>query len=219
MAITIAGSGIVEANLADNAVTLAKMASGTDGEILTYDASGNPTSVSVGTDGQVLTSTGAGSPPAFEAAAAGGKVLQVVQGTKTSESSSTSTTFADISLSASITPSATSKVLIIATLNATGKAQSATDSALGLRLVRGSTTVTNIDRIGSYAPDSSNHNWSGTTSISYLDSSHGGDGSTAITYKIQMANSGGAGGTVYVNGQYFGVGDSMSTIILMEVGA
>jgi len=29
MAITISGSGIVEANLADNAVTLAKMASGT----------------------------------------------------------------------------------------------------------------------------------------------------------------------------------------------
>jgi len=72
MAITISGNGIVEANLADNAVTLAKMASGTDGEILTYDASGNPVAVSVGTDGQVLTSTGAGSPPAFEAAAAGG---------------------------------------------------------------------------------------------------------------------------------------------------
>jgi hypothetical protein len=47
------------------------MASGTDGEILTYDASGNPTSVSVGTDGQVLTSTGVGSPPAFETAAGG----------------------------------------------------------------------------------------------------------------------------------------------------
>jgi hypothetical protein len=72
MAITISGSGIVEANLADNAVTLAKMASGTDGEILTYDASGNPTSVSVGTDGQVLTSTGVGSSPAFEDAGGGG---------------------------------------------------------------------------------------------------------------------------------------------------
>jgi len=73
MSITISGNGIVEANLADNAVTLAKMASGTDGEILTYDASGNPVAVSVGTDGQVLTSTGAGSPPAFETAAGGGK--------------------------------------------------------------------------------------------------------------------------------------------------
>ena len=51
----------------DDAVTLAKQAAGTDGQIITYDASGNPTAVGPGTDGQVLTSTGAGSPPAFEA--------------------------------------------------------------------------------------------------------------------------------------------------------
>lgn len=50
----------------DNAVTLAKMAGGTDGQIITYDASGDPIAVGPGTDGQVLTSTGAGSPPAFE---------------------------------------------------------------------------------------------------------------------------------------------------------
>ena len=42
------------------------MAAGTDGQIITYDASGNPVAVGPGTDGQVLTSTGAGSPPAFE---------------------------------------------------------------------------------------------------------------------------------------------------------
>jgi len=39
---------------------------GTDGQIITYDANGNPVAVGPGTDGQVLTSTGAGSPPAFE---------------------------------------------------------------------------------------------------------------------------------------------------------
>ena len=55
------------ARIADDAITLAKMASGTDGQIITYDASGNPVAVGPGTDGQVLTSTGAGSPPAFEA--------------------------------------------------------------------------------------------------------------------------------------------------------
>ena len=55
----------------DDAVTLAKQAAGTDGQIITYDASGNPTAVGPGTDGQVLTSTGAGSPPAFEAIPAG----------------------------------------------------------------------------------------------------------------------------------------------------
>jgi hypothetical protein len=52
--------------LPDDSVTLAKMASGTDGNIISYDASGNPVAVATGTDGQVLTSTGAGSPPVFE---------------------------------------------------------------------------------------------------------------------------------------------------------
>ena len=50
----------------DDSVTLAKMAPGTDGNIISYDASGNPVAVATGSDGQVLTSTGAGSPPAFE---------------------------------------------------------------------------------------------------------------------------------------------------------
>ena len=61
--------------IADNAVTLAKMAGGTDGQIITYDASGDPIAVGPGTDGQVLTSTGAGSPPAFEAIPAAGAAL------------------------------------------------------------------------------------------------------------------------------------------------
>jgi len=61
----VTGSGSL--TIADNAVTLAKMAGGTDGQIITYDASGDPVAVGPGTDGQVLTSTGAGSPPAFEA--------------------------------------------------------------------------------------------------------------------------------------------------------
>jgi hypothetical protein len=52
--------------LPDDSVTLAKMASGTDGNLISYDASGNPVAVATGTDGQVLTSTGAGSPPVFE---------------------------------------------------------------------------------------------------------------------------------------------------------
>ena len=58
-------------SLENDSVTLAKMAGGTDGQIITYDASGDPVAVGPGTDGQVLTSTGAGSPPAFETPAAG----------------------------------------------------------------------------------------------------------------------------------------------------
>jgi len=68
-------AGVPTASIQDDAVTLAKMASGTDGVIITYDASGNPVHVGPGTDGQVLTSTGAGSPPAFEAAGGGAWTL------------------------------------------------------------------------------------------------------------------------------------------------
>jgi hypothetical protein len=67
------GSGLIKAGaIDDNSVTLAKMAGGTDGNIISYDASGDPTAIATGDDGQVLTSAGAGQPPAFEAAAAGG---------------------------------------------------------------------------------------------------------------------------------------------------
>jgi len=75
-AITIKDLGVATAEIQDDAVTLGKMAPGTDGNIISYDASGNPVAVATGNDGQVLTSTGAGSPPAFETLpASGGLVL------------------------------------------------------------------------------------------------------------------------------------------------
>lgn len=48
-------------------VDVADLADGTDGELITWDASGNPTTVAVGTANHVLTSNGAGSAPTFQA--------------------------------------------------------------------------------------------------------------------------------------------------------
>jgi len=62
----IADDAVTEAKVANDAIGITEMKAGTDGHVITYDASGNPTTVGPGTDGQVLTSTGAGSPPAFE---------------------------------------------------------------------------------------------------------------------------------------------------------
>jgi len=78
-------------SLDDNSVTLAKMAGGTDGNLITYDASGDPAYVTTGTSGQVLTSGGAGVAPTFQTAASGGKVLQVGFSSTTSQISTTST--------------------------------------------------------------------------------------------------------------------------------
>ena len=71
----IADDTVAEANMANDAISLAELKAGTDGQVITYDASGNPTAVGPGTDGQVLTSTGAGSPPAFEDLPASGATL------------------------------------------------------------------------------------------------------------------------------------------------
>jgi len=65
-------AGVPTASIQDDAVTLAKLASGTDGELITWDASGDPAVVAVGTATHVLTSTGAGAAPTFQAAAGGG---------------------------------------------------------------------------------------------------------------------------------------------------
>ena len=51
----------------DDAITLAKMAVGSDGALITYDTSGNPVAIT-GSDGQVATSSGSGAVSAFEAA-------------------------------------------------------------------------------------------------------------------------------------------------------
>jgi len=64
--VQLADLNVTSGKIANDAVTLAKMASGTDGNIISYDASGNPVAVATGNDGQVLTSAGAGAPPVFE---------------------------------------------------------------------------------------------------------------------------------------------------------
>ena len=67
-------TGIVN-TVADNAIGLGQMASGVDGNVISYDASGNPVAVATGSDGQVLTSAGAGAPPAFETLSTGSLTL------------------------------------------------------------------------------------------------------------------------------------------------
>jgi len=240
MAIVINGSGtvtgisvgglpddIIDAGtLADNAVGLAQMAGGTDGNIITYDTSGNPAVVATGSSGQVLTSAGAGAAPTMAAAAGGGKILQVVSTTVTDTPSiTTSSGWVDWSgLSVVITPSATSsKVLVTASVNISTNADSAQ------RLVRMISTSTPIcigDQVGS------NRNRSTTGgnihrgdhemmqySVNYLDSPNT---TSATTYKMQGTDNN--SDTFYLNRESADsdqADDSIgaSTITVMEIGA
>jgi len=53
-------------------IPVSELRTGTDGELITWDASGNPTTVAVGTSTHVLTSNGVGAAPTFQAPAGGG---------------------------------------------------------------------------------------------------------------------------------------------------
>ena len=60
-------TGIVEAGITNDAINFAThLKAGTDGELITWDASGDPAAVAVGTSGHILTSGGTGVAPTFQ---------------------------------------------------------------------------------------------------------------------------------------------------------
>jgi hypothetical protein len=167
--------------------------------------------LAIGTAGQILQVNSGATAPEWATPAGGGKVLQVVYGSYATEVSSSSTTFADTGLSASITPSSTSsKVLVLISQQGVYKDNGNSGNGVKLRLLRGATAI--LDPISTITP------WSGTTlelgisvSSSYLDSP---STTSSTTYKTQFARRA-PGGTVKVQ---FDSAET-STIILMEIGA
>jgi len=67
----LTGNASTATTVANDAISLAKMAGGTDGNLISYDASGDPVAVATGNSGQVLTSAGIGAPPTFTTISSG----------------------------------------------------------------------------------------------------------------------------------------------------
>jgi hypothetical protein len=92
---------LTSSDITDGIISLPKLTDGTDGNLISYDASGNPVAVATGTDGQVLTSTGAGSPPAFEDAS-GGANTPAFQAVMSSTQSFSNNTYTKASLATEV---------------------------------------------------------------------------------------------------------------------
>jgi hypothetical protein len=205
--VILLGSVLNVGTVSDDTITLAKMASGTDGNIISYDASGNPVAIATGSDGQVLTSTGAGSPPAFEAAAAGGLVLQVLCDTTDAQQSTTSNTYADTALSIAITPaSADNKILVICNVNMIVKLSG--DTSCGIRTLR---EDVEIQRTSNCNSGSTADRRVGSASWCSLDAP---STTSEITYKVQIANENNGVGTSYMN---YSARAAASQLTLMEI--
>jgi len=177
-----------------------------------YSSSGStPARLGIGSTGQVLTVAG-GVPSWATPAGGGGKVLQVVNTTYSTETSIASTTFTDTGLTLSITPtSATSKVLVLIS-QPYGIVRDSQNIGGQARLLRGSTVL-------------STHNYSlnmtlGSTdtalftmwTISYLDSP---STTSSTTYKTTGAVSTTANNSTI----RFNASNNLSSITLLEIGA
>jgi len=106
--ITISSSGTVwsigndavgTSEIAADAVTLTEMAGGTDGNLISYDTSGDPVAVATGTVDQVLTSNGAGAAPTFQTLST---VVELISTTTISSPAATATVTAGFSTSYSV---------------------------------------------------------------------------------------------------------------------
>ena len=149
---------------------------------------------------------------ALPAAIATGKVLQVVQDTDSTETSTTSQTFVTSSLAVSITPSSTSnKILVISSSTFYCPGVFSNADNLGIALYRDSTKIFDSSadaRFGIYA-DSSNPESIATYSISYQDSP---SSISAISYSLRFRSR--DSGTVTYNGR-----SGTSSIIAMEIAS
>jgi hypothetical protein len=155
------------------------------GDLISATAASTVARLAVGSNDQILvadSSTATGLK--WAAAAAGGKVLQVVEASFSTEVNTTSDAYSDLGLSASITPSsASSKVFVLGVLNAGKTSTASTETAVNARLLRGATTINQVLSWAFYT-NSGVQSRSNMSAFMYLDSPAT---TSATTYKIQVA--------------------------------
>jgi len=209
-----------------------KMTDVVQGDVLYGSAADTLSRLAAGTSGQQLQTQGAGANPIW--AAAGGKILQIVQSVKTDTASSTVTggTFADIAgtdqagagsiFCVKITPSlSTSKILVSWSFNV-GCTQ--TIGHIVLKLFRNAATPLLGDASGSKVRASSTIGCAEYQAVTegsgqYLDSP---SLTSEITYKLQWSQQ--ASNTIYMNragteADNTSAERDASTLTVMEIGA
>ena len=138
------------------------------------------------------------------------RILQVVQGVTNTPVSSTTTTYVDSGLTATITPqSSSSKILVLVNQVGGDKNSANVNNAINLRLVRGASQIALIAHSAGYTGTLLNLRIA-AMSTCYLDSPAT---TSATTYKTQFFSNSG------VSGCSLQIGGDLSTMILMEISA
>jgi hypothetical protein len=137
-----------------------------------------------------------------------GTVLQVVQGTYSTQVSSSSSTYADTGLTASITPKfSTSKILV--SVQHTACAKIGSNTFLTLQLLRNSTSIC-VFETAAGADGGSGNNYIGACAIDFLDSPAT---TSSVSYKTQFRSDSN------IASVSIGYNSSVQSITLMEIAA
>ena len=137
-----------------------------------------------------------------------GSVLQVVQGTYTTQVSSSSSTYSDTGLTATITPKfATSKILVC--VMHTGCSKTTNNTFLSIQLLRGASVIAFVESAAAATGTTAN-NYIGACGVDYLDSPAT---TSPVTYKTQLRSD--ANNAVAA----IGYNSSLQSITLMEIAA
>jgi hypothetical protein len=186
------------------------------GDLIVGQADNTPARLPIGSNGYVLTAaSGETYGVKWSAPAGGGKVLQVVNATYSTETSITSTSFTDSGLTATITPTASNSKIFVLINQPVLFTRNTDQTGAGLQVVRNSTNIFNTDAEAfyNYVGTGANAAQAGTlAAVMYLDSP---STTSATTYKIQwkVASSANSGTVVLQRGNF------PASITLMEIGA
>ena len=196
------------------AAAIPKSTGTTAGDVIYYTGASTPVRLGIGTANQVLAvNAGATAPEWKTPAGGGGKVLQVVNATYSTEVVSTGSTFTDTDLTATITPTLASSKIFVMTMQCFRNSATTIDDRQGrVRLVRNSTSINEFtpNAIGIYAGGNGANDLQAVAlfNFAYMDSPAT---TSATTYKTQQAT---GNDTLRAN-----VGNSTSSITLFEIGA
>ena len=209
LAIRTLGSAVDTTVFNNASAAIAKSIVDAKGDIIAATAADTVSRLAVGANNTVLTadsSTATGLK--WAAPAGGGKVLQVVAATYSTQTANSTDVYADTGLTATITPSsATSKIAVFASQSGCRKSDGNATNQILLRLMRGTNQIALT--YGLYT-NTLLDNADGSITLFKLDEPAT---TSATTYKTQFKN--------FFNGASVTVqnASSDSTIILMEIGA
>jgi hypothetical protein len=194
-----------DSNAIQNAIVDAK------GDLIAATAADTPARLAVGTNGTVLTADSAATTGLKWAAVSAGKVLQVVSATYSTQLATTSASYVDTGLTATITPTSATSTILVLVNNPVYTQRNGDDNYFGAQIVRGATAIqVNNDFGGISVNGATNIHYMAQGTMIIVDNPAT---TSATTYKMQGRRAS-AGTTAH-----FQYNNQKATITLLEIGA